>query len=335
MLGLGHRGTTKIRIGVIGATSFVAQAAVIPAIADSSKAQLSAVSSRSRAGELCSKYKVKGFDSYRDMVGSDDVDAVYIPLPNALHAEAIKFALSNGKHVLCEKPLAMSAGQARELSLLAKEKNLVLMEAYMTHYHPRNAELLKVLSSKGLIHLRHIHASFTGTLSNSDDYRWSPELGGGSIRDVGIYLLAPILEATGQLPTSVFGRAAWAPTGVDHSFSGLLEFKDGVTASIFSSFSAGEGQILEFSLERGRVRVENAFTPTPDDNGFEVHDRDGKSETFSTAPANSYLEMLNHFCDQVTGVAEPLRPLSETILVQRIIDQLLVSAENNRIEFLN
>lgn len=337
MLRFGHQNghDEKIRVGVIGATSFVAEAAVIPAIIKSPNTNLTAVASREKTDELVSKYKVQGFNSYADLIKSDSIDAVYIPLPNSLHLDAIKFALTNNKHVLCEKPMAMSAQEARDLSLLADRSGLILMEAYMTHYHPRNMDLLDIVSAKQSVKIRHIHASFTGTLTRSDDYRWDPAMGGGSLRDVGIYLLAPILSATKQLPKSVLGSAVWSARGVDQSFSGLLEFRDGVTASIFSSFSAGEGQVLEFILERGRIRVEKAFTPTTEDNSFEVSDHEGHSETFRSKPANSYFEMVNHFAELIRRHASPLRPLTETVLVQRVIDHLLISAQQNRIEYLD
>lgn len=210
----------KVRIGVIAASSFVAQQAVIPAIQESSKAELAALASRSKASQLSDKYKLVVSEDYFSLIRSDAIDAIYIPLPNALHAEAIRLAIANNKHVLCEKPLAMSEEEAAELALLADKAGLILMEAYMTHYHPRNQELLKIVSARNSVALKHIHASFSGTLTKPDDYRWKPELGGGSLRDVGIYLIAPILEATQQLPLSVVGQASWTAAGIDDSFAG-------------------------------------------------------------------------------------------------------------------
>lgn len=324
----------KIRIGVIGATSYVAQQAVIPAIHSSRHASLVALASRSNAQGLSAKHSVSIYDNYADLVHSNEVDALYIPLPNSMHREAINLAFANNKHVLCEKPLAMSATEATELALLAEKSGLVLMEAYMTHYHPRNRELLKIVSARNSVRLKHIHASFTGTLSRPDDYRWKPELGGGSLRDVGIYLLAPILDALGQLPVSVVGQASWSASGVDESFSGLLKFPDGTTASIYSSFKAAEGQTLDFVLEKGRIQIDKAFTPTTSDNSFEVSDLAGNKKTFKTQPTNCYVEMIDHFCDLINGKSSPLRPLSEAILVQKLVDHLLLSATHGRIEYL-
>lgn len=324
----------KIRVGVIGATSYVAKAAVIPAIHSSSKAELVAMASRSDKRKLPYSHGIELYDSYEELMQADGIDAVYIPIPNALHAEAAKFAMANGKHVLCEKPLATSAQEIRELASFANVNQKILMEAYMTHYHPRNQELMGVVSARNAVKVRHVHAGFTGTLERADDFRWRPEMGGGSLRDVGVYLISPILEAAGQLPESVYGQAVYAASGVDESFTGLLNFSDGMTATIFSSFVSGEGQYLRYTLEKGRISLVNAFTPTLEDNIFEVSNLNGRLQKFKTKPANSYLEMVDHFCDLVNNHVPPLRPLSSTLLVQTIIDNLLLSAQNRQIVYL-
>ncbi|NNN18271.1 MAG: Gfo/Idh/MocA family oxidoreductase [Acidimicrobiaceae bacterium] len=328
------RGASRIRIGVIGASSHVAQVAVIPAILESHKAELVAMASRNDK-KLGFSRGVDIYNNYVDLICAKNVDAVYIPLPNALHAEAVKFALSHQKHVLCEKPLAMSGKEATELTELANSTQRVLMEAYMTHYHPRDQELMKVVSARDAVRVRNIYAGFTGNLERKNDFRWNSEMGGGSLRDVGIYLISPILQAAGGLPHSVYGQASYSSTGVDESFTGLLTFRDGMTATIFSSFVSGEGQYLRVTFEKGRISLTNAFTPTIDDNLFEVSDQTGKMQKFKTKPANSYLEMVNHFCDLINGRATPLRPLSASVMVQRVVDHLLLSATHNRIELLN
>ncbi|TAN20328.1 MAG: Gfo/Idh/MocA family oxidoreductase [Actinomycetota bacterium] len=330
----GSNNTEKVRIGVIGASSFVAQVAVIPAILESRKAKLVAMASRSNAKKLSHRHGVDLYDNYEDLMRAENVDAVYIPIPNSLHAEAVNFALSNHKHVLCEKPLAMSEQQAKELIASAASNQRILMEAYMTHYHPRDQELMKVVSARDAVRVRNIYAGFTGSLDRKEDFRWKPEMGGGSLRDVGIYLISPILQAAGGLPYSVVGSASYAATGVDESFTGLLNFKDGMTATIFSSFVSGEGQYLRFTFEKGRISLTNAFTPTLRDNLFEVSDQSGKMQSFKTKPANSYLEMINHFCDLINGRSTPSRPLSASVETQRVIDHLLISAQNEKIEYL-
>lgn len=329
----GDSKSEKIRIGVIGATSYVAQAAVIPAILECPKIELTAMASQ-KIKKLPRRRGVKVFDDYEELMASGDIDAVYVPIPNALHASSVKFALSNQKHVLCEKPLATSEQEARELAEYANDNNRILMEAYMTHYHPRNQQLMSVVSTRSAVKVRHIHAGFTGTLQRADDFRWKPEMGGGSLRDVGVYLVSPILQSAGQLPESVYGIATYSSSGVDESFTGILRFKDGMTASIFSSFSSGEGQYLRYNLEKGRISMTNAFTPTLDDNLFEVSNLNGKLQKFKTKPANSYLEMVNHFCDLINSDISPLRPLSTTVLVQRVIDRLLESAKTGRVIYL-
>ena len=327
----GAESAEKVRIGVIGASSFVAQAAVIPAILESRHADLVAVASRSKATKLDYHHGVQFYDNYEDLMSADNIDAVYIPIPNSLHAEAVRFAISNRKHVLCEKPLAMSEHQARELMNFAASNQRILMEAYMTHYHPRDKELMKLVLAKDAGRVRNIYAGFTGSLNRREDFRWKPEMGGGSLRDVGVYLISPILQAAGGLPSSVVGNANYHATGVDESFTGLLNFKDGMTATIFSSFVSGDGQYLRITFEKGWISLKNAFTPTLWDNLLEVSDQAGKMQSFDAKPANCYLEMVNHFCDLVSGRSAPSRPLSASVMVQRVIDHLLDSAHNKQI----
>src|SRR3954463_14351610 len=173
-------------------TARIARLAVLPALEASPKCTVVATASQS-AGE-----------SYDAVLGDPDVEVVYIPLPNSLQAEWTMRAAAAGKHGLCEKPLARSADEARTMALACEQAGVLLMEAYMTPFHPRSAMVADVLQRGRLGPLRFGRTAFTGVLKRPDDHRWRPEMGGGALLDVGIYCIAPLLMAAGgRAPASV------------------------------------------------------------------------------------------------------------------------------------
>ena len=265
--------TEPLRIGVIGATSTIARNAVIPAIAAVEGARVTAVASRSDAAALLSEHHpaMHVHDDYARVLDDPDVDAVYIPLPNHLHAEWTVRAAAAGKHVLCEKPLARSADEARAMATACTDADVVLMEAYMTPYHPRNVAVREWLDSGGLGALRHGFARFTGTVG-PDNHRWRPEMGGGALLDLGVYCLEPLLSAAGWGHTGtrattdttdiaeMAAHAVVVETGVDATFSGWLRMDSGATLSFVCSFEAPEHQRVELVGVDAAVSIDRAFT---------------------------------------------------------------------------
>ena len=193
--------------GVIGATSYVAQKAVLPAIVASPRARLVAVASQRAADGGGAPFGApRAYQSYTALLEDPEVEAIYVPLPNSLHREWVERAAAAGKHVLCEKPLAPTAADARAMAAACAAAGVTLLEAYMTPYHPRAQAIEALVASGRLGALRFGRAVFTGVLDRPDDHRWRPEMGGGALLDVGIYCLAPLLVA-------MAGRAARASGG--------------------------------------------------------------------------------------------------------------------------
>ena len=133
------------------------------------------------------------YQSYASLVEDPEVEAVYVPLPNSLHREWVERAAAAGKHVLCEKPLAPTAADARAMADACAAAGVALLEAYMTPFHPRARAVEALVASGRLGALRFGRAVFTGVLDRPDDHRWRPEMGGGALLDVGIYCVAPLL----------------------------------------------------------------------------------------------------------------------------------------------
>jgi predicted dehydrogenase len=278
--------------------------------------------------------RVRWSSAYEDIVSDERVEAVYIPLPNSLHREWVERAAEGGKHVLCEKPLAVNASDAAAMAGRCADAGVVLMEAYMTPFHPRSRAIQALIAAGWIGDFLFGSAAFTGRLSRPHDHRWRREMGGGALLDVGTYCLAPLLAGAGIAPETV-GDTAWIPSatgtrrlggaGVDSSFSGFLQFAGGRSASFQCSFEAPERQMLEIVGTEGAVAVDRAFTPSHDDRVIALRRPDGVVEEHLSEGGDPYLAMVEHFCDIVRGRAEPERPPGHSVALARLVDRLAAS----------
>jgi predicted dehydrogenase len=298
---------------------------MLPAIVDSPKARLVAVASRSIPVPRTFGAD-HAYGSYEELLADPGVDAVYLPLPNALHVEWAMKAAEAGKHVLCEKPLACSAEDARRMAAAFDNRSLLLAEAYMTPFHPRTTVLEDVLRSGQLGELRFARTVFTGPLTESDNHRWRSELGGGVLLDLGVYCLAPLLVAAQRLPVEVVGAATVGATGVETSFSAWLDFGSGFRASVECSYDAPEQQTIEVVGADASVLVHRAFTPGIDDSTVHVRRRDGTVEDVGWRGADPYRGLIDHVSTVLQG-GDVLRwPVSRSIEVLVLVDTLRAAA---------
>jgi xylose dehydrogenase (NAD/NADP) len=320
-------GAAPIGWGVIGATSQVAQKAVLPAIVASSGARLVAVASESAADGGGARFgAARAYRAYAALLDDPEVEAVYVPLPNSLHRAWVERAAAAGKHVLCEKPLAPAVADAEAMAAACAAAGVTLLEAYMTPFHPRAMAIETLVASGRLGGLRFARAAFTGVLDRPDDHRWRPEMGGGALLDVGIYCVAPLLAAAGRTPARVEASAALAKSGVDASFSGWLDFGDGFTATIECSFDAPERQSLEIVGTEAAVLVERAHTPGPEDTAITLRHRDGRLEEIIAGAADPYRTMIEHFQSVVRGEAAPRRSCATSITLLTVLERLRAAA---------
>lgn len=310
----GAAGAEPVRFGVVAPTSMVARLAVVPALEASPQAVVVATASRS-AGE-----------DYRSVIEHPDVEAVYLPLPNGLHRQWVEAGAAAGKHVLCEKPLALTAADARAMAAACAGAGVVLMEAYMTPFHPRSVALVDLVAEGRLGRLVSARSTFTFPHSVPTDHRWDPELGGGSLADVGIYALTPLFElaaaAGAPVPDQVTSHQVRTERGVDVTTVGMLRFPTGFVASFECSFDAPERQLLEVVGTEARVTVEHGFTPDATDTDLVLHHRDGTVETITGPGADPYRGMVDHFCAVVRGRAEPRRPPALSVAFAELCDRL-------------
>ncbi|HVB13511.1 MAG TPA: Gfo/Idh/MocA family oxidoreductase [Candidatus Dormibacteraeota bacterium] len=293
-----------LRWGVLGAAD-IARKAVIPAIA-AAGGEVVALASRDpdRGQEVAQSLGIPQFlRKYQELVEAD-LDAVYIPLPNSLHLPWTLQAVAAGKHVLCEKPLALSAAEARQMRQAAEERSVVLAEAVMYRYHPRWQQVRQLISDGAVGNLRHLQGSFTFSLGPRPDIRWDRELGGGALYDVGSYLVSACRWLVGE-PIRVLARADMRQ-GVDGDGSMLLEFagSDGpVAAELAYSFESAETQRLELIGSKGSLLVPKPFTAWTGESIpiWLSREPGGPAEQIATPAADPYQEMVAAFTSRVRG----------------------------------
>ncbi|MFI5621371.1 Gfo/Idh/MocA family protein [Streptomyces sp. NPDC051567] len=258
--------TRPVRVGVMGAAG-IARRRLLPALASCPGTEVAAVASRSArtAADLARTYGCRAVRGYEPLLDDDDVDAVYIPLPAALHATWVEAALRAGKHVLAEKPLTSSAPSTARLLELARSLGLVLMENVMFVHHPQHAEVRRLVTAGAIGAPRLFHARFTVPRLPPDDIRYRSDLGGGALLDTGVYPVRAALHLLGPGLT-VVGAALTRAGGftVDTSGAALLTTPEGVLAQLSFGLDHGYGSSYELVGSEGRIGLEHAFTPPRD-----------------------------------------------------------------------
>jgi predicted dehydrogenase len=217
---------SKLTLGIIGAANIARQ--FTAALRDNEIVEVRAVASRSvdaarTYADACGIANAHG--SYDALLDDTSIEAVYIPLPNHLHAEWAIKAAEHGKHVLCEKPLCMGRDEAEAIFAAARTHKVIVLEAYPYRFQPQTVELLKLLADKAIGTVRTMQASFGFTVQNpAVNIRMKPEVGGGALLDAGSYPVSLVRLVMGEAPLSVTATPVWAESGVDISMMALLEF---------------------------------------------------------------------------------------------------------------
>ena len=318
----------RLRWGVIS-TSNIGRAAVNPAIQASHNGELVAVASRS--GEAARDFAEKSgiptaYSSYEALLEDEGIDAVYNPLPNSLHKEWSIRAAERGKHILCEKPLALNAAQCREMEAAASANGVKLMEAFMYRFHPRTQRVVEMVRGGAIGELRMIRSSFTFLLTRPENIRWDPALGGGALMDVGCYCVNVSRTLAGMEPEEVQARANWRSTGVDEEMVGTLTFANGVQAHFDCALTMERCEAFEVAGTEGHLRVPAAFLPGPDDAIIEEHRGRGEKTVHSIQGADEYQLMVEHFADCVLNDLPVRYTAEEAALNMKVIRALYESA---------
>jgi xylose dehydrogenase (NAD/NADP) len=318
----------RIRWGVIS-TANIGRAAVNPAIQASSNGELVAVASRTgaRATAFAAEHGFsRAYGSYEALLDDETIDAVYIPLPNGLHREWTIRAAEAGKHVLCEKPLALDAAECEEMQAAADGAGVKLMEAFMYRFHPRTERVVEMLRSGAIGEPRVVRSAFTFRLRSPDNIRLDPELGGGALMDVGCYCVNVSRTLAGEEPESAQASAHWTERGVDELLVGVLRFPGGLVAHFDCALTLERAEAYEVGGTDASLRVESAFLPGTDD--VEILESRGREGVTShgVEGVDEYRLMVEHFADCVLDDREPRYPASEAAANMRVIEALYASA---------
>lgn len=302
--------------GVLGYAR-IAKNSIIPAIARADNARVYGVASRHR-DELPVGEWQKSYGDYAALLADDAIQAVYIPLPNSLHKEWVIRALEAGKHVLCEKPIGLTADEAREMQQVAKQHNRLLMEAFMYQYTDRVRVIKQVLESGELGELRHINVSFRFLLDRPGTIKMQPALGGGALYDVGCYPVNFIGMVTGRLPVSC-KAVSETEQGVDTNLSALLQYDDGLIANVHCGFNAFGRNYAEIIGTKGMLVVDKPFL---DDAGtLYLHTSEGVRE-LPVSESDRYQAEIRHFSSAILNEPSRLIPLDETVRNMQVLDMI-------------
>ena len=318
----------KVRWGIMS-TASIGKRSVIPGIQESKRNVVEAVASRSleNARAFADELGIpKAYGSYEELLNDPTIDAVYIPLPNHLHKEWTLKAAKAGKHILCEKPIAINEAEAKEMVEICNEAGVILAEAYM-YRHQKRYEDIKTLIRDGEIgDVRGIHGVFTFNGSeDTGNIRFTKEWGGGSIYDVGCYPISAARFLLDEEPSAVTTHAFFSPDhgDVDMMASGTMEFSNGVALTFDCGMWAEFRNELEILGSKGRIVMKAAFLG---DQSYEII-KDGKINKISDDNINPYALQADNFAEGVLD-GKPIKFPSDDIIHNiRAVKGALTSAE--------
>lgn len=255
---------TPLTIGILGAANIARQFAAAVTATDAVK--VTAVASRSieTAKAFASECGIaRHYGSYEALLDDNAIEAVYIPLPNHLHAEWSIKAMLRGKHVLCEKPLCLSGAQAHAMFSTAREQRVMLLEAYPYWFQPQTRELNNLLHSGAIGTVRTMQASFGFTILKPEgNIRMNPDAGGGALLDAGSYPVSLVRLVMGEAPVRVTATPVWASTGVDISMMVMLEFPNQRFAQVSCAMNVANHRRAVIMGTAGTIETEYVNHPT-------------------------------------------------------------------------
>jgi len=323
---------TPLRWGVLGVAN-IAVRAVIPPLQRARNGRVVAIASRTaeKAREAAQRLEIpRAHASYEALLADPDVQAVYIPLPNSMHREWTIRCAEAGKHVLCEKPLSLTAAECQEMIAACRRHGVILMEAFMYRFHPRTERVARLVADGAIGDVRLVRASFTFRLQSPENIRLQPDLGGGALYDVGCYGVNVSRLVLGE-PRAALAFGQTGPSGVDEVLGAVLQFEGNRLAVIDCGLTLSRRQEYEVVGTEGSLTVPTAFLPGTTD--AEIHIVQGTEQSVVTIPGvNQYQLMVEHFADVVAGQAPLGLPPEDAVANLRAIEAMLRSAGSGHTE---
>jgi len=323
----------QIRWGILS-TAKIGREKVIPAIQEAENCTVTAIASRSKAKaqRAAARLNIKTFyGTYDELLADDSVDAIYNPLPNHLHIPRTIDALRAGKHVLCEKPIALNAAEVKKLMEVSKlHPQLKVMEAFMYRFHPQWIKV-KSLVDKGVIgELRTIQSFFSYFNDNPNDFRNDPGMGGGGLMDIGCYCISLSRFLFGKEPQNITGNWKIDPRfNVDYLASGILEFESGL-ATFSCATQTEPQQEVNITGTEGRIVISTPFNaPSQQKTTIRLF-KNNKEQTFTFEPVDQYKLQVQKFAEVILSDDKVPLPLDDSLQNMKVIDTLKkVSQSNN------
>jgi predicted dehydrogenase len=330
------RGSHKVRYAVVG-LGHIAQAAVLPGFAGAKNSELVALVSgdEKKLRALKKKYAVPqtySYERFDDCLADPEIDAVYIALPNDMHMEYAVRAARAHKHILCEKPLALTVEEARIIGREANDHGVKLMTAYRLHFEPATLATIELVKSGKLGEPRYFNSSFSYPLTDNDNIRLQYDRGGGPVYDIGIYCINAARYLMRDEPIEVSAMLARSPDErfdqVEESAAVLLRFPEGRLASFVVSFGAATASRLEFAGTKGSVVL---------DPGYEYSEGLRQVVTIDDKPEEKTFPQTNQFGGEIEAFSQciledrtPEASAEEAIADLRIIEAIFASASQQR-----
>jgi predicted dehydrogenase len=315
----------KVRFGFIGAGS-IAKTALYPALMNSSVGEIYAVAGKdgNRAKSLSPSGKF--YTDYQDLIDDPKVEAVYISLPNSLHIPWSIKAMQAGKHVLCEKPIAMNAQELKEAIKVSESTGKLLMEATWNRWHPRTVRIKHLVDSGVIGKITAIDASFTFDGLDAGNYRTVPELGGGSLYDLGPYSAVAPLWITNFAPIKdIATEVTWHPGGSDETIKTTYTIGD-VKATTLTSMNIPKKITLVIKGTEGTISTggNDAFVSHNSPSTLIIENKDGKKvEEFEAY--DPYQLMADSFAKKIRGEQAWILPLSESVKFSEFFDSIFAT----------
>jgi predicted dehydrogenase len=327
--------TDKLKWGILGCAG-IAKRAVIPGVKLSELNEVAAIASRSldNAKKTAEELNIEtAYGSYEELLADPSIDVVYIPLPNHLHREWAIRAAEAGKHILCEKPLALTEKEAAEMAEAAAKAGVLLSEAFMYRHHPRYDMIKKLIDAGEIGEIRGIRSAFTfNNAGHKENVRYRKEWGGGSIYDVGCYPINAARLLLGKEPEAVTVQALFSPEHdhVDMMASGLVEFEGAVSLTFDCGMWAAFRNPLEVLGSDGIIEVPSAFvTGEPGSGNFFVSAKGERCE-IEVPHVNAYTAQADHLAQAIQGKAQLQFGGSDAVRNMKVIDACLESAHEHK-----
>ena len=322
---------SKVRWGVLS-TAKIGTEQVIPAMQKGQYAEIMAISSRSldKAQAVAKRLGIpKAYGSYKELLADPEVEAIYNPLPNHLHVSLSIEALEAGKHVLCEKPIALSAAQAQQLVDAARQyPDLKIMEAFMYRFHPQWQKAKELVTTGQIGRLRAIQTFFSYYNVDPDNIRNMADIGGGGLMDIGCYPISVSRFIFDAEPLKVVGTIERDPNfGTDRLTSAVMEFEQGISTFICSTQLSPYQEVLIEGTE-GWVKIEIPFNPPIDRPCRIWHQRDGAVREISLEICSHYTIQGDLFSQAVLQDTDVPTPIEDAVANMKAIDAIFQSADS-------